>query len=340
MRGWYDLGKLVGRITVFREYCDHPSLLVGPHELEDLHYEIQDALTKMGIEGDFLEDLRIEEYEYYIFQQIKAPNTVTKQQLFLLGENVEKLEIVLNNVPIRESKKEIRTHIKDSIHALELNGNNLSIPYKKYNEESFRRIDRVILHEPRFTETENNQTKSKISNKVKPDCREKVFISHSSKDAKYAEMLKDFLVRTGVPNESIFCSSLPGNQTKTNFPKEVHQSIKESIITIILLSENYYNSAYCLNEEGIAWYLYLTEGITPIVIGLPSINRDHMRGFINKEYIMYRMDNPIDLSRIIQTVSENTVCRRTTQPTITGEIIKTIEEYSSYNNMEETMKMN
>ena len=38
-----------------------------------------------------------------------------------------------------------------------------------------------------------------------------IFISHSSKNAEIADILRDFLVGAGIPNNYIFCSSLPGN---------------------------------------------------------------------------------------------------------------------------------
>ena len=38
--------------------------------------------------------------------------------------------------------------------------------------------------------------------------RESIFISHRSTDKDVADMLKDFLVATGIPNDKIFCSSL------------------------------------------------------------------------------------------------------------------------------------
>ena len=41
--------------------------------------------------------------------------------------------------------------------------------------------------------------------------RETIFISHRRSDEQVAEMIKDFLVATGIPNSYVFCSSLPGN---------------------------------------------------------------------------------------------------------------------------------
>ena len=50
-----------------------------------------------------------------------------------------------------------------------------------------------------------------------------IFISHRSTDAEIADMLKDYLVTTGIPNDYIFCSSLPGNDVSSVISREVKQ---------------------------------------------------------------------------------------------------------------------
>lgn len=51
--------------------------------------------------------------------------------------------------------------------------------------------------------------------------RDEILISHRSTDAPVADMIKDFLVNTGIPNEKIFCSSLPGNDVGEKISPEV-----------------------------------------------------------------------------------------------------------------------
>ena len=127
-----------------------------------------------------------------------------------------------------------------------------------------------------------------------------IFISHRTTDAKVADMLKDYLVATGIPNDYIFCSSLPGNDVNSVISREVKEKITNSSVNIAILSKNYYESAYCLNEAGIIW---LQDPNTPaIVIGLPEINHTNMFGFLNSDFKLRRLDNANDISAIYDTV--------------------------------------
>ena len=126
-----------------------------------------------------------------------------------------------------------------------------------------------------------------------------VFISHRSTDAKIADMLRDFLVGTGIPNDHIFCTSLPGNDIKYQISPEVKEAIKYSAVNIALLSDNYYDSAYCINEAGIIW---LREDAITIVIGLPEITHEKMLGFLNSDYKLRRLNNDDDIAAIVDAV--------------------------------------
>lgn len=127
-----------------------------------------------------------------------------------------------------------------------------------------------------------------------------IFISHRTTDAKVADMLKDYLVATGIPNDYIFCSSLPGNDVNSVISREVKEKITNSSVNIAILSKNYYESAYCLNEAGIIW---LQDPNTPaIVIGLSEINHTNMFGFLNSDFKLRRLDNANDISAIYDTV--------------------------------------
>ena len=84
--------------------------------------------------------------------------------------------------------------------------------------------------------------------------KKEIFISHSTKDKEVADMIADFLHNAGIDKELIFCSSLPGNDVIEKIPDEVRIHLNESKVNIVILSNNYYQSAYCLNEAGIIWY--------------------------------------------------------------------------------------
>lgn len=126
-----------------------------------------------------------------------------------------------------------------------------------------------------------------------------IFISHRSIDKKFADILESFLVKCGIASDSIFCSSLPGNDIKQNISGEIKEALKESIIDIIILSNDYYESAYCQNEIGIIWF---KDDTKKIVICLPEINEHTMQGFLNNDYKIRRMNSKEDIDTICDTV--------------------------------------
>ncbi len=127
-----------------------------------------------------------------------------------------------------------------------------------------------------------------------------IFISHRTEDAQIADMLRDYLVATGIPNEYVFCSSLPGNDVKSMISREVKDKITNSTVNVAILSHGYYESAYCINEAGIIWLQ--DPQIPAIVVGLPEISHANMYGFLNGDYKLRRLDNPTDISAIYDTV--------------------------------------
>ena len=97
-------------------------------------------------------------------------------------------------------------------------------------------------------------TNKTISVAQEEKTRNTIFISHRSTDKFIADMLLDFFTGTGIPKETVFCSSLPGNDVNERISKEIKSALKSSAVNISILSHDYYQSAYCLNEAGILWY--------------------------------------------------------------------------------------
>lgn len=114
-------------------------------------------------------------------------------------------------------------------------------------------------------------------------------------------MLLDFLVGTGISRTAVFCSSLPGNDINEKISGEVKEALKNSKVNIAILSLDYYQSAYCLNEAGIMWY---QEDVPAIPVALPEINSNNMYGFLSNEYKLRRLDNDSDISYLYDKVRE------------------------------------
>lgn len=182
----------------------------------------------------------------------------------------------------------------------------------------------------------------KVQNEVHPMGREKVvankpqediimqpviFISHRSIDADIASMLKDYLVETGIPNEYIFCSSLPGNDVRQQISVEVKQKMKNSTVNIAVLSTDYYKSAYCLNEAGIIW---LQDSTPAITIGLPEIEPEKMYGFLNGDNKLRRLDNSDDIAAIYDIVQKAVKVKQATMAIANAASKKLVSRYISY----------
>lgn len=123
-----------------------------------------------------------------------------------------------------------------------------------------------------------------------------IFVSHRSEDVKIVSLLLNFLGRTGIPATRIFCSSIPANGVDQNVSNEVKQALRNSKINIVILSNAFYESAYCLNEAGVLWFL---EGVPVIPIALPEITQEKMTGFLDGKYTVPRhLDSKPDVFNI------------------------------------------
>ncbi len=125
-----------------------------------------------------------------------------------------------------------------------------------------------------------------------------IFISHRSTDKNIVGIFVDFLKMVGVSSDAIFCSSLPGNDIKSKIDAEIKENLGKSDINIIFLSEDYYKSSYCMNEEGIIWFLDTQQ----IIIALPEINEKNMLGFIDHNSKLRRLDISSDVFGIYDII--------------------------------------
>lgn len=173
--------------------------------------------------------------------------------------------------------------------------------------------------------------------------RDEIFISHRTVDETFADMILDYLSGCEIPRDKIFCSSLPGNDVDEKINSEVKEHLKKAAIMILILSNNYYESAFCLNESGVAWYL---DEVASIPIGLPEISHKNMVGFFNQEYKLRRLDCDDDIAFIFDKVKEKLNVGTSKHGVITRETKKLKERYKqqiekrdvkdiSYNNVKD-----
>lgn len=114
--------------------------------------------------------------------------------------------------------------------------------------------------------------------------KDKVFISHSSKDEEFVVKLAQFFELLGVNHNNIFCSSIEGQGVKHG--KKIEEAVRNEIIEdkvlIYIISKNFLGSNYCLNELGAGWILAdtRTQSKNLFHIKLPDISFDDIKGFI------------------------------------------------------------
>ncbi len=121
----------------------------------------------------------------------------------------------------------------------------------------------------------------------------KVFISHSSSDKKYADVLVELLEDIGLNQSNLFCSSTTGYGIPLG--EDIYEYLKNQFKTynlhvIFLLSKNYYKSVACLNEMGAAWVLH--NSYTTIL--LPSFTFEEIKGAVNPNQISLKLDGNTD----------------------------------------------
>lgn len=124
------------------------------------------------------------------------------------------------------------------------------------------------------------------------ELEKKIFISHSSKDKTLCDAFVELLENIGVPSENIIYTSspyhgIPGDEDIFEYLKK---HLFEGVYVIYMLSDNYYNSVYCLNEMGATW---VNSNKSSTLI-LPGFNGD-IKGVIDKNKKAYSLKEPIEL---------------------------------------------
>ncbi len=121
-----------------------------------------------------------------------------------------------------------------------------------------------------------------------------VFISHSSVNKEIAEHLSAYLIRVGVKEKNIFCSSIMGqgvgNGEKLN--AAIGKAIRKSKLIIYLLSHDFINSSYCMEELGVGWYLAQYHKAMCFYLVLPDISLSELNGFVNSKIDKFSFVDP------------------------------------------------
>jgi hypothetical protein len=108
-----------------------------------------------------------------------------------------------------------------------------------------------------------------------------IFISHCSADKALAGKLVDILLNNGcnVSSDRILCTSLEGMGIPAgtaSFIEFLREQIQAPKLVILLLTENYFASIFCVCEMGAAWGMGLK--VFPLVV--PSLDKSDLHGVL------------------------------------------------------------
>lgn len=178
-----------------------------------------------------------------------------------------------------------------------------------FTNEQKEMIIREMLNNPKFIDNDDvSIIKSKLTNTYNP--REivlnkntkdyDIFISHSSNDVEIVDEFIKYLVNIGVEREKIFCSSISDLGCETSIRNDIRKSMVSSKIFLIFLSNNYYKSEYCLNEEGIIWYIDRIY----FLINIENIAVENLKGLISPDTLIKDILNKDDIFVVTKKIFE------------------------------------
>lgn len=129
----------------------------------------------------------------------------------------------------------------------------------------------------------------------------KVFISHSSNDIEFVEVVIDFLELFGLPADRIFCTSFEGYGVPlgADFLDRIRDELQDDVLVLFMLSKDFYASPVCLCEMGAAWVQ--TKNHIPILI--PPMDFSEIKGVIPHTQ-GFKINQPLKLNSFKERVEE------------------------------------
>ena len=153
--------------------------------------------------------------------------------------------------------------------------------------------DNIVLESERDKNQEGLRSMTAPETTTEQIPKKKVFITHASKDVSAVKHTVDLLELIGFDENNMFCSSIEpyGIPTGMDIYEYLQKQFREfDLHVIFVLSNNYYNSAACLNEMGAAWVLSCSK----TVMLLPGFNFSDIDGAINPRKIAIQFKPGMD----------------------------------------------
>lgn len=129
-----------------------------------------------------------------------------------------------------------------------------------------------------------------------------VFVSHAAKNKELADKLVDLLeTGIGISSKDIFCSSLEGMgiPSGSNFIEFIKKQIAEPKIVIMILTQQYYKSEFCLCELGASWIL--SHKIIPLLV--KPLEYNNIKAVLTGVHLL-KIEEKNDLNQMQQELVE------------------------------------
>ncbi len=135
--------------------------------------------------------------------------------------------------------------------------------------------------------------------------KNKIFISHSSKDIDYVKSFVEKVLILGLDilSNRIFCSSMEGQGVKSGqyIPDRLRDEINSSSLALLFISKDYKSSEICLNEIGAAWATLTKETVIPLL--LPNTEFSEL-GFLDLSRLGLKIYERDGILKLIQDCKE------------------------------------
>ncbi|WP_427125065.1 toll/interleukin-1 receptor domain-containing protein (plasmid) [Priestia megaterium] len=230
------------------------------------------ALKRLAIEVDgiygTITDYSSEAYVKNIVDHLKSS---------VANQDIEQILYLLNKVD---------DWYRDNIN--EINNNQFVFNHKAHRNT----WENVKIFKEELIEL-NTEVSSQIGDSGEvAEMTKKIFISHSSKDEVICSAFVELLETIGIADDIILYTSsprhgIPGDRDIFNYLRD---HLSDGITVFYMLSDNYYNSTYCLNEMGAAW---VAQNDFSTFL-LPNFSGE-IEGVIDRNKKAFRLEQAIDL---------------------------------------------
>lgn len=272
------MGQYIHRTTL--KQCENITLDLLKEKLE-----INETEAQILIDYFVIEDLFVKKY---IFQCEKCKEMNTFTDSMITDENICQICGRKINVQSYIDGAETRYILdkNDFKEFLDEKGINVS---KKVSDASEKR--KVIQFET-VKILEKNEKIERGIKKMNGEKKTQLFISHATKDMAYIECFVKFLEELGFDEKNMFCSSVEGygiswGNDIYEYLEGMFNNQENDLMVLFMLSENYYDSAACLNEMGASWIL--KKDYRSIL--LPGFEFNAIEGAIDPRKIAIKLDD-------------------------------------------------